>query len=32
MMIAQEEDIVRASHLAVLVRELSQTLRVLAPN
>jgi len=27
----QEEDVVRASHLAVLVRELTQTLRVLAP-
>merc|ERR1712004_318220 len=27
----QEEDVVRAPHLAVLVRELTQTLRVLAP-
>jgi len=32
LQLQQEEDIVRASHLAVLVRELSQTLRVLAPN
>jgi len=32
LQLQQEEDIVRASHLAVLVRELSQTLRVLAPQ
>jgi len=32
LQLQQEEDIVRSSHLAVLVRELGQTLRVLAPQ